>query len=86
MLRFLTDHPHSVGESYGEHFRFAARFGARMMAGGAAALVHAVLPCFCATTASRRVRELHDTLHRSAVRQAKTPEHLAGQHSAGSGI
>jgi hypothetical protein len=86
MLRLLTDHPHSVGESYGEHCRFAASFGARMVVGGAAALVHAVLPFLCATTASRTVRELHDVLRRSAARHAKTPEYLAGQHSAGSGI
>jgi hypothetical protein len=86
MLRFLTDHPHSVGESYGEHFRFAAGFGARMVVGGAAALVHAVLPCLCATTASRAVLALHDTLRGSAPGRADKPDHLAGQHGAGSGI
>ena len=86
MLRFLTDHPNSVGESYGEHFRFAAGFGARMVVGGAAALVHAVLPCLFATTASRTVLALHDVLRRSALRRARTPDHLAFLHSAGSGI
>jgi hypothetical protein len=53
MANPFTAHPASVGETYGQHFRFASRFGARMLCGGAAAMVHAVLPFLFVTTASR---------------------------------
>jgi hypothetical protein len=53
MANPFTAHPSSVGETYPEHFRFAMRFGARMTAGGLAALVHAVFPFLFVTTAGR---------------------------------
>jgi hypothetical protein len=62
----FTAHPSSVGETYWQHQRFAARFGARMALGGVAALVHAVLPFCCTTTASRINDEL--TQMRAAAR------------------
>ena len=37
----FTSHPASVGETYGEHCVFAFGFGARMMLGGAAAMMSA---------------------------------------------
>ena len=49
----FTAHPASVGETYGQHLRFALRFGAKMTAGGLAAIVHSLLPFCFATTASR---------------------------------
>ena len=54
----FTAHPASVGETYWQHLRFAARFGARMALGGGAAMLHAVLPFVCTTTASRINDEL----------------------------
>ncbi len=58
MKRFFTEHPATVGETYGEHFAFAISIGARMVAGGLACMLHAVLPEFCKTTGSRTLREL----------------------------
>jgi len=58
MMRFFTEHPATVGESYGEHFVFAITVGSRMVAGGLACMLHAVLPEFCKTTGSRTIREL----------------------------
>ena len=55
----FTAHPASVGETYGEHLRFAAAFGARMTLGGLAAMVHAVLPFLFITTASRMLERLN---------------------------
>ena len=55
----FTRHPASVDESYLEHMGFAAWFAGRLLAAGAAALVHAVLPFLFETTASRIIRELH---------------------------
>ncbi|MGE5142737.1 MAG: DUF6356 family protein [Acidobacteriota bacterium] len=55
----FTAHPASVGETYGEHLRFAAAFGACMALGGLAAMVHAVLPFLFITTASRVLERLN---------------------------
>lgn len=55
----FTRHPASVGESYGEHFGVATRFGLRMIGGGVAALVHGVLPFLFTTTGSRTIEALH---------------------------
>jgi hypothetical protein len=55
----FTAHPTSVGETYTEHCGFALAFGARMVAGGLAAMVHAVFPFAFITTASRTLDELN---------------------------
>lgn len=59
MRRLFLDHPASVGESYLEHARFAAGFAFWLLAAGAAALVHALLPFLFPATASGIVRRLH---------------------------
>jgi hypothetical protein len=69
IARLFTAHPATVGESYTEHFGVATRFGLRMVLGGLACLVHAVLPFAFITTASRTIRELHERMthrHRGA--------------------
>ena len=58
----FTAHPHEVGESYGEHARFAMRYGAKMTVGGLAALAHGLFPFLFRTTASRITDELATTL------------------------
>ena len=57
-MRFFTEHPTSVGETYGEHFVFAVSLGSRMVLGGLACIVHGFLPEFCKTTGSRTIRTL----------------------------
>jgi hypothetical protein len=59
LKRLMTDHPHSVGESYGEHMRVALSFAGPLAVASAAAFVHAFLPFLCVTTASRTVKKLH---------------------------
>ena len=54
----FQSHPATVGESYLEHMAFALRMGILMLAAGAAALVHAILPFAFETTASRIIRKL----------------------------
>ena len=56
--RSFVDHPHSVGESYGEHFAVASGFGLRLIAAGVACLVHACVPAWFTRTGSRAVRSL----------------------------
>ncbi len=59
ITRAFTDHPASVGESYFEHMRFAARFAARLFAAAGAASVHAVLRLWFDKTASRLICLMH---------------------------
>jgi hypothetical protein len=44
MKKIFTSHPHSVGETYFQHLRFASCFGFNMIVGGIACLTHAVFP------------------------------------------
>ena len=64
----FTKHPNDVGETYGEHFMVAGRFGVAMVLGGLACFVHAVLPFLCTTTGFRTVRALHDRMVTNRVR------------------
>jgi hypothetical protein len=65
----FTAHPASVGETYGQHFRFALLFGTRMTLGGLAAALHALLPFLFITTASRVLDELNAMRDRDARRR-----------------
>jgi hypothetical protein len=70
----FTAHPNSVGESYLEHGLFACRYGAKMTAGGLAALLHGIFPFLFQTTGSRITRELNATLEESRARAAARKE------------
>ena len=63
IARIFTDHPATVGETYFGHMAFAAWFASRLFVAGSGALIHAVLPFLCQTTASRIVRELYERTH-----------------------
>lgn len=58
MISQSRAHLRHTGESYWQHFRFATTFGLLAMAAGIAALVHAIVPGMCSSTASRIVRHL----------------------------
>jgi hypothetical protein len=73
-FRVLTAHPVSVGETYLEHLAFAARFGACMILGGLACLVHGLLPFLLTSAGSRRVRHLHGLLGRHPARRVAVTE------------
>ena len=68
--RLLLAHPRMVGESYGEHFGIAGRFGATMVAGGLKCLVHAVLPSVFERSASDTVGKLNGELTRRRAASA----------------
>lgn len=80
--RLILDHPASVGESYGEHFGVATRFGLAMIAGGIGAVIHGFLPFAFQTTGSRTIEALHAKLvakraaKRAATSQMKTVEYI----------
>jgi Family of unknown function (DUF6356) len=81
MRRYFTEHPASVGESYGEHFRVAVHFARELTAAAAACAVHAVVPSLCTTSASTRIRRLHDEMtagpRGAAVRALSAPPNAA---------
>ena len=78
--RLFTEHPASVGETYGQHLVAAAGFSARMIVGGIACLVHAVFPFLCVKTGSRMIGELND---RMVVHRAKTSMDAASDRFTG---
>ena len=61
-IRPFTEHPASVGESYGEHMGKAVCFGSRMVLAGLACLVHGVLPFLFVRTGSRTINELNERM------------------------
>ncbi|MCR5872359.1 MULTISPECIES: DUF6356 family protein [unclassified Sphingomonas] len=60
--RLFLSHPRDVGESYGEHFATAAGFGVRMVVGGVACIIHALIPALFVRTASDTVKSLYATM------------------------
>jgi hypothetical protein len=78
--RLFLAHPRTVNESYLEHCGFAFRIGSRLLLAGAAALVHAVVPCLCETTASRIILALNAGIvaRRAKANPAQAQEPLFG--------
>lgn len=62
----FTEHPASVGETYGEHMRVSLGFARTLAVAAGAALVHAVVPSLCKKSASTRIRAMHDTISSGA--------------------
>jgi Family of unknown function (DUF6356) len=62
----LTRHLAEVDESYAEHCGKAAGFGFRMIGGGLACLVHAILPFLFERAGSETVKRLNATLAKRA--------------------
>ena len=59
MHKLFTEHPGSVGETYGEHLVHASYFGGRMILAGLACMLHALLPFLCVRTGSEAIEELN---------------------------
>ena len=55
----FTDHPASVGETYGQHMGMAFSFAGRMFLAGLAGLIHGVLPFLFVRTGSETIKDLH---------------------------
>ena len=55
----FTDHPHTVGETYFEHFGVAMSYSGKLFAASCAAFTHAFLPFLCVTTASRAIKGMY---------------------------
>ncbi len=55
----FLDHPATVNETYFGHMRFALGFAFWLGVAAVAALIHALIPALCETTASRVLKRLH---------------------------
>jgi len=62
LAQLFLAHPASVNETYFQHMRFALGFAGALALAAGAALVHAIVPALCETTASRIVKRLHARL------------------------
>jgi hypothetical protein len=79
-MSLFTDHPATVGESYGEHMMFAWRFGFRLFKAASKAFLHGIFPFAFETSASDEVKTLarelanrgSDTAHAPANATPKT--------------
>ena len=69
--RLFLDHPRSLGLGWAGHGVGAVAIGLRMIGGGLACLVHAVVPAVFTETAGRTVSGLHAHMMR---RKAAAPE------------
>ena len=69
----FTEHPASVGETYGQHLVHACSFGVRMVLGGFACMLHGLLPFLFVRTGSRQIQTLHGQM---VVNRSKLPQPL----------
>lgn len=60
LTRLFTDHPATVGETYGQHAGFAFSVGLRMVLAGLACAVHGLLPFLFQKTGSDCIRQLSE--------------------------
>lgn len=69
----FQEHPASVDETYGEHLRVAFGFARGLAKASAAAMVHAVFPFWCCTTASEEIKRLNDKVTSGKRGEVLTP-------------
>lgn len=78
----FTEHPASVGESYGEHFVMAMGFSLALFKAAFCCLVHAILPFMFEKTGSECITCLHDRMvtNRSRLQAARAGDGQAASH------
>ncbi len=67
---FFLDHPRRVGETYWGHAHTASSFGARMVIGGVACMIHGLLPNVFVKTGGTTVRKLYGEMQPRSERAA----------------
>jgi hypothetical protein len=73
IAKAFTEHPASVGETYGDHLVHATGFGVRMVLGGLACMLHGLLPFLFVKTGSEQIETLHGKM---IVNRSKLPQPL----------
>ena len=74
----FTEHPATVGESYGQHFVSAMGFSLSMIGAAFCCAVHAVLPFLCEKNGSAAITQLHDRMVTNRSRLAGAQEFAVG--------
>jgi len=69
LIKLFTEHPRSVGETYGEHLASAMRFASLLQLGALVCCVHALAPFLFTRTGSRIVGRLHEIMVRNRRRK-----------------
>ena len=62
LKRKFTEHPASVGETYGQHFVCAMGFSLSMLGAAFCCAIHAILPFAFEKTGSNCITELYDRM------------------------
>ena len=62
IYKLFTEHPNSVNETYFQHMRCALSFHFTLLRLSFCALVHAIFPFLCETTASDGIKKLNDCM------------------------
>ena len=60
--KLLMEYPRDIGETYGEHAGHALYIGLRMIGGGLACLVHALLPGLFVRTGTNVVADIQNLM------------------------
>lgn len=76
MLERFSDHPHAVGETYGQHLGTAWTFAFTLLGAGLAALAHGVAPFLFEHTASETVQRLNARMIARRASGAGRPQPL----------
>jgi hypothetical protein len=83
--RLFTEHPESVGETYGEHLVRAWWFGGRMVVAGLACMLHALVPFLFVHTGSEAIDELHTRMQATRRRVAASQPPVSASQLASAG-
>ena len=62
LKNMFIKHPHSVGETYFQHFRYAAKTSFRVAKISLIIMIHAIFPFTYETKAGEMLKELSDEL------------------------
>ena len=60
--RIFLNHPRSINENFFQHMIFALSFATALLGAGAAALVHAFIPCLFEITAGEIIIRLQERI------------------------
>ena len=69
--KLFTEHPKSLGMSWGSHGLGAIRIGGELIGAGCACVIHAIVPGWFTETAGRTVVRLYDHMQQRKAGAAK---------------
>lgn len=79
LLKKFTEHPESVGETYGQHFVAAMGFSLAMLRAAFCCAIHALLPFVFERTGSRCIESLYQQMVTNRDRQGQRQQAKAAK-------